>query len=56
MISAHDIDGFLEYLNNCTTDQLHGVLAKEAEAGREEYVVLVRWVLYYRRKLEQQVM
>jgi len=40
MISARDMEEFMDYLENCTDTQVLGVLEKEKAAKRKEYIVL----------------
>lgn len=41
-ISAKDTQEFNSYLRQCTNAQVEGVLEKEREAGRAEYVNLAK--------------
>lgn len=39
-MTSKDRDEFIQYLRQCTNQQVLGVLAKERAAGRHDYVVL----------------
>ncbi|WP_186214567.1 hypothetical protein [Burkholderia gladioli] len=41
-MTSKDRQEFIQYLRNCTDNQVHGVLEKENAAGREDYAELAQ--------------
>ena len=41
-LTERDREEFVEYLEQCTDAQVHGVIEKERSAGRPEYVKLAK--------------
>ena len=41
-MTANDRQEFIQYLRNCTNNQVYGVLEKEKGAGREDYATLAQ--------------